>query len=352
MALGPLMIDVHGLELSDEDRELLRHPRVGGVILFARNYADRAQLALLTESIHALRHPPLLIAVDHEGGRVQRFRAGFTPLPPAANLGARLDRDGDSALEDARDCGLQLAVELRTVGVDFSFAPCLDVHGRSSVIGDRALHRDPRAVARLGRAFVRGMHEGGMAAIGKHFPGHGAVAADSHHELPVDDRDLADIEQHDLIPFRLLIDEGLDGIMPAHVLFPRVDAHPASLSKRWLHDILRGDLGFQGAVLSDDVSMAAAAGAGQPVERAHAALTAGCDMVLMCNDRAAAIAVAHGLQWDANPLAQVRLMRLHGRRPPCTAAELEQSPRWRRLAERVTGLNGVFELGLEHEDLV
>jgi beta-N-acetylhexosaminidase len=331
MTLGPVMLDLAGPVLGPEEREILRHPLVGGVILFARNYESPEQLERLTAEIHALRHPPLLIAVDHEGGRIQRFREGFTRLPPARTLGAHYDQHRREALVLAEACGYVMASELRAVGVDFSFAPVLDLdRGVSKVIGDRAFHRDPEAVAALGRALVRGMAHGGMAAVGKHFPGHGGCAADSHTSLPVDERKLADIELEDLVPFERLVQAGLAAVMPAHVLYPRVDRMPAGFSRVWLQEILRGRLGFQGAILSDDLSMAGAhaAGAGM-AERARTALAAGCDMVLVCNDWAGAVAVLDELGAYENPVAGLRLVRLHGRTAPPPRAALRADSRYR-----------------------
>ncbi len=352
MSLGPIMLDIDGEQLTAEDREVLMHPLVGGVILFSRNYRSRVQIAELTDAIHALRHPPLLIAVDQEGGRIQRFREDFTPLPPALALGQRYDSDGDRALADARDFGLLIAVELRTVGVDFSFAPVLDLHARSnSVIGDRAFHRDPDVVGRIARAFIRGLREGGMGAVGKHFPGHGSVHEDSHHVMPIDKRSYYDISRRDMLPFRLLVESDLDGVMPAHVLFPEVDNLPAGFSPVWLQTILRSELHFRGAIFSDDISMTGAAMAGNHVDRAGAALSAGCDMVLICNNREAAVTVIGKLDLHPEPLAQVRLMRLHGRRTPCTAQQLATEDHWKALTQRVAGFNINPELGLDDEDL-
>jgi beta-N-acetylhexosaminidase len=239
MSLGPLMIDIAGTELTSEDIKVLSHPLVGSVILFTRNYRDIAQLTALTAAIRAQRSPQLLIAVDHEGGRVQRFREGFTRLPPARLLGRRYDQDRREALNLAQSVGWLMAGELRAVGVDFSFAPCVDLdYGVSEIIGDRAFHKDPDVVAALGIAYMAGMREAGMAAVAKHFPGHGAVIADSHVALPVDRRKYADLEP-DIRPYRPLIDNNLAAVMGAHVVFPAVDALPASLSQRWITGVLR-----------------------------------------------------------------------------------------------------------------
>jgi beta-N-acetylhexosaminidase len=281
---GPVVLGVEALELTPADRERLLHPLVGGVILFTRNYADAAQLRALTSEIHALRTPALLVCVDHEGGRVQRFRDGFTPIPAMRTLGALWDRDVGGAAAEAERLGRVIAGELRASGIDFSFTPVLDLDfGASSVIGDRALSDNPNAVAHLATSLRRGLHAGGCAAVGKHFPGHGFVAADSHLEVPVDERPLADLVAHDLVPFAVLAQQGLEAIMPAHVIYPAIDAVPAGYSRVWLQEILRGRLGFDGVIFSDDLGMAAALTAGDIVARADAALTAGCDMVLACN---------------------------------------------------------------------
>ena len=289
-ARGPLMLGIEGLALTAADLERLAHPRVGGVILFTRNFADGAQLAALTASIHAVRAPRLVIAVDHEGGRVQRFRAGFTPIPPMRTLGESWDGDVARAAREAEALGATIARELAAHGVDFSFTPVLDLDwGSSTVIGDRAFSGNPNAVAHLAVALRRGLRAHGMAAVGKHFPGHGHVAADSHHEVPVDERPMSAIAAHDLVPFAALIRDGLEGIMPAHVVYPAVDERPAGYSRLWLQEILRGRLAFDGLVFSDDLDMAGArlddgSGAADIVARADAALAAGCDAVLACND--------------------------------------------------------------------
>ena len=312
---GPVMLDIAGTELTAEDRERLLHPSVGGIILFARNYASPRQLGLLTGAILALRDPPLLIAVDHEGGRVQRFRDGFTELPPMRTLGQRWDHDAPGAADEAERCGLVIASELAAHGVDFSFTPVLDLdHGQSSVIGDRAFHRNPAAVAELAGALCRGLRAVGMAAVGKHFPGHGFVTADSHNETPVDERALALLENEDLVPFRALIGDGLEGIMPGHVVYPAIDPRPAGFSDVWLRTILRERMGFDGMIFSDDLSMAGAGFAGDVVARADAALTAGCDMVLVCNDAPAAdMLLSHWRPAPSRELAR-RTARMERRR--------------------------------------
>src|SRR5271156_90523 len=314
MSLGPLMVDIAGTGLTSEDAKLLSHPLVGSVILFTRNYRDVAQLTALTAAIRALRSPQLLIAVDHEGGRVQRFREGFTRLPSARLLGRRYDQDRREGLSLAQSVGWLMASELRAVGVDFSFAPCVDLdYGVSEIIGDRAFHGDPDAAAALAVATLSGRREAGRAAVAKHFPGHGAVVTDSHVALPVDRRAFADLEA-DIRPYRLLIDNNVPGIMAAHVVFPAVDTLPASLSKRWITGVLRGELGFHGCVFADDLTMAGAAAFGNVVERAELALAAGCDVLPICNDR-------HSVEWvlerfganAASAASQARLVRMRAR---------------------------------------
>jgi beta-N-acetylhexosaminidase len=310
MRIGRVMLDVGGPRLAAGEKERLRHPQVGGVILFARNFESPAQLRALTAEVRALREPQLLIAVDHEGGRVQRFREGFTRLPPMRAIGACAPGEGARL---ARAAGAVIAAELQSHGVDFSFAPVLDVdYGSSSVIGDRAFCGNPAVVAELAGAFVSGLDAGGMAAVGKHFPGHGYVRADSHLEAAVDDRDLTAIEAGDLVPYRRLIAQGLAAVMPAHVVYPKVDGRPAGFSPVWLRDILRGRLGFKGTIFSDDLSMEAAAQGGGVVERARAALDAGCDMVLLCNAPEAAARLIEGL--DGDPLDEGLAVRMRGRR--------------------------------------
>jgi beta-N-acetylhexosaminidase len=334
MSLGPLMIDLAGPALTAEERELLRHPLVGGVILFARNYTDPEQLSALTSAIHAERTPPLIVGVDQEGGRVQRFRSGFSLLPPPRRLGHEFDLDPRAGLALARSLGWLMAAELRAHGVDVSFAPCVDLdRGVSEVIGDRAFHASPDAVAQLALAWMHGMRDAGMAATAKHFPGHGAVVADSHLTLPVDRRPLADLGP-DLAPYRRLIANGLPAVMVAHVLFLAVDPAPASLSARWIRDVLRGELGFQGVVFTDDLSMGGAATAyGDVVIRARHALSAGCDMLLVCNNRASVVELLARLDVEPEPASSLRLIRLHGRAGAPSRLALETTPEWMQARE-------------------
>ncbi len=327
MTLGPLMIDLEGPAVSPAERDMLAHPLVGGVILFARNYESPEQLLALTQGIHAVRNPPLLIAVDHEGGRVQRFRAGFSRLPPARRLGQLYDTDRPAGLAAARSMGWLMAAELRAHGVDLSFAPTVDLdYGLNEAIGDRALHAASDATAQLAVAYMLGMRDAGMAATAKHFPGHGAVVADSHVSLPVDRRELNDLDA-DLAPYRRLIANGLPGVMVAHILLPAEDAAPASLSARWIRGVLRQDLRFQGAVFTDDLSMGALAAGGDIVERCRRALAAGCDMLLVCNDPASRSQALSGLAASADPASQLRLVRMRGRER-LSSAQLRAAPAW------------------------
>ncbi|MFO1314791.1 MAG: beta-N-acetylhexosaminidase [Burkholderiales bacterium] len=311
---GPVVLGVEGLALTDADRQRLAHPLVGGVILFARNYADSAQLAALTAQIRALRTPHLLICVDHEGGRVQRFRDGFTAIPAMRTLGERWDVDVAFAAAEAQLLGRTIARELRAHGVDFSFTPVLDLDfGASTVIGDRAFHHNPNAAAHLAVCLRQGLSAGGCAAVGKHFPGHGFVVADSHTDVPVDERPLSELIAHDLVPFAALAKAGLEAVMPAHVVYPAVDAVPAGYSRIWLQDILRGRLGFDGLVFSDDLGMAGAFTAGDIVARADAAVAAGCDMVLTCNDFADADDLLSRWRPPPQPDLARRAARMEGR---------------------------------------
>lgn len=328
MTLGPLMVDLAGLELDAADREVLAHPLVGSVILFARNYADPAQLQRLVAQIHALRSPRLLVAADQEGGRVQRFRSGFTPLPSLRLVGHQYDVEREVGLELARRHGWLMAAELLACGLDISFAPCVDLdYGLSEVIGDRAFHSRAAAVGELAVAYMHGMRDAGMAATAKHFPGHGAVVADSHHALPVDRREFGDLAD-ELTPYRLLIANGLPAVMVAHILFPQFDAQPASLSRRWIAGVLRSELRFTGAVFTDDLSMAGAAAFGDIVARATQALAAGCDVLPVCNARASVLRLLDELRVAPDPASHLRQARLraHAR---ADRATLLTSDHWR-----------------------
>ena len=347
MSHGPLMLDLEGTRLTDLEREMLRHPAAGGVILFSRNYQDPVQLSELVAEIHGLRSPALLVAVDQEGGRVQRFREGFTELPPAATLGTLYRAHPGQALEAARHLGWVMAAELRIAGVDFSFAPVLDLQTPvSEVIGDRAFSSDPIAVGRLAFAWSSGAREAGMASVGKHFPGHGNVAADSHHELPVDPRPFDAIWDHDLLPFRHMVENNLEAMMPAHVIYSACDDLPAGYSRFWIDEVLRRRMGFQGVIFSDDLSMQAANVAGDHPERARAALEAGCDMVLVCNDCAAAGRVLESLEGYCNPVGQARLARMHGR-GTIGRERIHEDPRWPQAMQYLARLEAGESLDLE-----
>ncbi len=347
MTLGPLMVDLVGTTLSDVERDVLQHPLVGGVILFSRNYESPEQITELTANIRALREPHLLIAVDHEGGRVQRFREGFTRLPPIGALGQHYMQHPKQTLERAEKTGWLMAAELRAVGVDFSFAPVLDLdYGVSDIIGDRAFHRDPEAVASMAYAYIQGMKRAKMSAVGKHFPGHGAVEVDSHLGLPVDTRHFEDMLQADILPFSRLCQTELAGIMPAHIVYEQSDSLPAGFSPFWIKEILRDRLGFQGAVLSDDLSMEGAAVIGDSLARAEAALDAGCDMVLVCNKPESVEQVIDGLKIENDPLRHSRLIRLHGRHA-ISRDDLFASQEWKDTAKMVLSYAPDPELELD-----
>ncbi|WP_346798451.1 beta-N-acetylhexosaminidase [Halomonas sp. Bachu 37] len=330
--IGSVMLDLEGTHLTKDDERLLQHPAVGGVILFARNVVDGTQVRELCADIRRIR-PELLLSVDQEGGRVQRIQSGVTRLPSMATLGGLYQEDPETTLRIAKDAGWLLGMEMAACGLDLSFAPVLDVDtGVSSVIGDRSFGADPKRVARLGEAFIHGLHEAGMAAVGKHFPGHGGIAADSHLELPVDERSLDTLKATDLVPFTHLASQ-LDGIMPAHVVYSAFDSRPAGFSPSWL-GMLRESLGFKGCIFSDDLSMAGAHEAGSPSERARAALDAGCDMLLVCNDREAAVEVLESCEsLDCRRAAKLR----YGRARPNLEA-LTALARWRRTHARLEAL--------------
>jgi beta-N-acetylhexosaminidase len=308
--LGPVVLDPSGPVLTDDDRRRLAHPAAGGVILFARNYENPEQLRALTDEIARLREPELLVCVDHEGGRVQRFREGFSAIPAMRRLGVLWDRDRPAARAAARAAGYVIAAELAAHGLDFAFAPVLDLdYGSSSVIGDRALHFDPIAVGALAAELIAGFSAGGAGAVGKHFPGHGFAALDSHTDVPRDERPVKDILGKDLLPYRAAIAAGLAGVMPAHVIFTQADREPAGYSRFWLKEILRERLGFSGLVFSDDLSMEGASTAGGVPERGKAALAAGCDLVLLCKDPEGQDRLLEALRGVALPDAE-RLERI------------------------------------------
>jgi beta-N-acetylhexosaminidase len=324
LPLGPLMIDIVGTELTPLDRERLCHPAVGGLILFARNYRCPEQLAELCGEIHALRETRLPIGIDHEGGRVQRCRDGFTRLPAMRRLGELWDRDRRQGVDAARAIGFVLAAELRARGVDLSFTPVLDLDWeRSSVVGDRAFHRDPDAVGELAAALCEGLRQAGMIACGKHFPGHGWVEADSHVAIPVDTRSLGELAA-DMLPYRRL---QLDAVMPAHVIYPGVDEKSAGFSTYWI-DKLRNDFKFDGVVFSDDLSMEGASVAGDIVDRAEAAYDAGCDMLLVCNSPDAVGNLLERWQRPLDPVRSARRTRLLPASVAVTSAELAGDPRY------------------------
>ena len=328
------MLDIEGLAVTPADRTLLREPAVGGVILFSRNYASLSQLNNLVSEIRALRSPPLLIAVDYEGGRVQRFCDGFTTIPPMRKIGHEYDSDLGEALLLAQTAGWLSGSELRAMDIDLSFAPCVDLDwGVNEAIGDRAFHKDPEAVADLASAFSHGLRSAGMAPIAKHFPGHGAVAADSHEKLPIDRREYGDVLD-DMRPYDKLIDNGLVvGVMLSHVVYSEIDVLPAGFSRYWIQSELRSRLRFGGAVFCDDLNMKATESYGTMPTRAKLALEAGCDMVLICNNRSAAQAVVSSLKEYSNPLSLVRLARLHGT-GQILRESLLASEEWQSAAQR------------------
>lgn len=347
LPLGPVMLDVLALKMTQEEALRLSHPAVGGVILFRRNYESRAQLMALTQQIKALRHPPLLIAVDHEGGRVQRFLPEFTALPAMRSLGDLYDKDPVAALKIAEDTGFVLAAELRACGVDLSFTPVLDMEWqRCAVIGNRSFHAEPQVVIALASALQKGLHLGGMGTCGKHFPGHGFVAGDSHKELPVDTRSRAELDAHDLQPFVALIKQGMTAIMPAHVVYPDVDAErPAGFSPVWLKTILREQLHFDGVVFSDDLSMEGAVSQGNVTVRANLALDAGCDMVLVCNQPQVADELLANWSRELAPELAHRLNRMMGAGETATWQARLQEGIW---AEKQQCVANFTQMGAEN----
>ena len=319
LSLGPVMLDLQGLQLSDQERVRLLHPSVGAVILFSRNYQSRAQISKLIVEIKALRIPSLLVAVDQEGGRVQRFKDQFTRLPAAQSFGDHWNEDKQMAPMVAYQSAFTMASELIEVGVDFSFAPVFDITSRESeVIGDRCFDSNPDTATELLGAYIDGMHAAGMVAIAKHFPGHGGVSGDSHHCLPQDSRSIDEIRDHDLKPYTALVDE-IQGVMTAHVLFDKCDAQIPTYSSYWLQQVLREEVGFDGVVFSDDLTMQGAidanGGYGSIVESAQRAIYAGCDMVLVCNQPELADQLLDGLEFVPNEVLSSKLSRLAALKP-------------------------------------
>lgn len=328
MATGVLMLDLEGYELTDEERVLLKDPHVGGLIIFSRNIQSRQQLKELVASIRSIKQD-ILIAIDQEGGRVQRLKDQVDILPPMAELGKLAGSSLEDGLQAARALGLIMASQLVDLDIDISFAPVLDLdYGRSGVIGDRAFASDPEMVAQLSAAFADGMRKAGMSATGKHFPGHGWVQADSHLDIPVDERALSEIEKNDLKPFQHLIDSGLEGIMPAHVVYTAVsDKEPAGFSSYWLQTVLRQQMRFDGVIFSDDLTMEGASIAGGYTSRANAALMAGCDMLLVCNNRPAALEVLEWLEVN-NYSGSERIVKMLRNRVNVDVSEVEEARSW------------------------
>lgn len=351
MTTGPIMLDIDGTELTPEDIELLKHPDTGGVILFSRNFADIEQLSFLTSQIKKLNKTELIIGVDHEGGRIQRFKDGFTRLPPSRLLGELYEKDRRKAVQLAESTGWLMAVELLAVGVDFSFAPVLDLdRGNSQVIGDRAFHHSADIVAELAKYLIKGMRKAGMEGVGKHFPGHGWVKEDSHLAVPRDPRQYEDMMLSDLIPFERLISAGISAIMPAHVIYEKIDKYPAGFSKIWLTELLRNQMRFHGMIFSDDISMAGAEVLGSPMDRTSAALEAGCDMVLICNNRQAVYEVLDNIKFGPMPASRVRLMRMYGKASNINMLELKKTENWKNISNQVSLLDKEPELDLDDDE--
>ncbi|KGJ95785.1 beta-N-acetylhexosaminidase [Thalassotalea sp. ND16A] len=334
--MSSLMIDVQGTSLTAEDNELIAHPKVGGLILFSRNFTSPTQLMALNKSIKAI-NPELLIAVDHEGGRVQRFRQGFSNIPAmgkiypqAAKASSSLQQTLFDAGNIATNMGYLMAVEVQSVGIDISFAPVLDIDDISDVIGDRGFHQEPEIIESLACAFIKGMRQAGMKATGKHFPGHGSVKEDSHVAMAVDKRSKNDIFAKDLLVFeRMIKSNQLSALMPAHVIYPNVDDLPVGFSAFWLQTILRQQLGFNGVIFSDDLSMQGATPAGGYAQRCEAAYQAGCDMLLVCNDRVGAIAAIDNANLPRRAESERRVKSMLNK-SAYDFSELDKNPNWQK----------------------
>lgn len=328
--MGPIMLDVHGTSLTDEDREIIQHPMVGGLIYFSRNFESHEQVAELSKEIRAVKQSDLLIAVDHEGGRVQRFRDGFSAIPAMGAIYPLANNEIDKAKELAEQCGILMALEVQAVGIDISFAPILDIDNISDVIGDRAFHQGTEVVTLLASAFINGMRQAGMAATGKHFPGHGSVKEDSHIAMPIDNRSKEDILANDFFPFEVMIKaQQIAALMPAHVVFPAFDDKAVGFSRYWLQEILRKKLAFDGVIFSDDLSMEGAHTAGGFIERSEAAQQAGCDMLLLCNNRPAVIDVIDKANLEINKDSSRRLQQML-RKQTFNWTEMTHLPAWHK----------------------
>lgn len=329
--LGPLIVDIKGTELEKDDLDVLNHPLIGGVILFARNYQSKVQVTRLISEIKAIRSPQLLVCVDQEGGRVQRFKDDFTALPPLHTLGQLFDKDREQALQASRLLARLMAFELKPTGIDFSFAPVVDVYDPASqIIANRAFHHCPQAITALAKAYIDGLHDIGMIAVAKHFPGHGGVLEDSHLCLPTDSRCFNEVEKKDIIPYQTLMSHGLDGLMSAHVLFNHIDHLPSGFSRFWISDILRNKLGFKGIVFTDDLSMQGATEFGNIIDRTRLALEAGCDIALICNDRIAVEKVLDETSLQALINQDTNLSNVCRRQP--------QQPHWTPDTQEITSL--------------
>ena len=339
MMMGPLMIDVEGLTLTDEDVTRITHPMVGGIILFARNYKDAAQLKTLTDTIRKIRGHDFLIAVDHEGGRVQRFKEGFTTIPPMRKLGEIWDKDSNKANHLAFLIGQTIATELRVFDIDFSFTPVLDIdYSESTVIRDRAFHGNIETIKALASSLLEGLKEGGMHGVGKHFPGHGYIKTDSHLSISEDKRALDEIESKDMSIFISLIKQGLNAVMPSHVLYSAVDEHPAGFSRFWLKSQLREKYHFQGAIFSDDMSMKGAILGGEMKDRLLKALDAGCDMVLLCNSPQLVDEVLSQLHWKMSSDSAERLLSMKGSKEPHIALKATQEKGFKEMTSQIMAM--------------